>query len=275
VFDELIYTLEQIDFWSALILIGALYMIGDRIVQGRPAMRERGVQCAIAAFGIYCVSAFLTYGSADAPELLGIAFRALLVAGIVLGLSWITLTALAPMGRLLTAPGRLWADHRRQTERTRQYQREQDEGRRREAEQARQRLERADGTQREASAERRRNDARAAAALTYSLYAPKVTERFSRQNFDEFVEMYMGDDHSADDVEKRGQELVRTLQQHLEQVEPPNEKRTLEDLARWFVEQKELIESLTLDDKLKRLHLAELNARYSDLSSNLMTELKP
>ena len=118
-------------------------------------------------------------------------------------------------------------------------------------------------------------DARASAALAYSLYAAKIQKRLSQEMFDRFVATYMGDEQPAEDVERRGQELLRTLRQHLEEVEPPDQKRTLEDLARWFSEEKTRIESLPLENKVKRLHVVELTNRYAELSSKLLQRLQP
>ena len=127
----------------------------------------------------------------------------------------------------------------------------------------------------QADAKRRRTDARAVAALAYSRYAAKIHKRFPQKMFDRFVATFMGDDQPPDDVHRRGQELLQMLQQNLEEVEPPEKKQTPEDLAQWFQNQKILIESLPIDDTFKRQQLAELNTRYSELSSKLMERLQP
>ena len=67
----------------------------------------------------------------------------------------------------------------------------------------------------------------------------------------------------------------RLLPGHLEEIEPPAEKRTLEELAHWFAEQRQRIEILPLDERVKDAHLAELNARYAELSSKLLESLQP
>jgi hypothetical protein len=127
----------------------------------------------------------------------------------------------------------------------------------------------------ETDAQKRRDESRSHCELTYSFYAPKLGERFTRAMLDSYIEKYMGDNQTPEDVERRGQELQVTLQKHLESVEPPKKKLTLESLARWFIEEKQRIESLPVDEKSKRRHIAELNGRYAELSSQLMENIQP
>jgi hypothetical protein len=127
----------------------------------------------------------------------------------------------------------------------------------------------------QADAHRRRTDARAKAVLTYSRYASKLGGRFTQQNLDHFTATYMGDDQPPDAVERHGAELLHLLQEHAATADPSEEKQTLDTLARWYLVQKENIESLPLDERAKRLHLVELTRRYNELSARLVEKLQP
>ena len=126
-----------------------------------------------------------------------------------------------------------------------------------------------------AGALRRRKDARAAALRVFSLYTPKIGDRFSLAMFDEYAREFMSDDSPPEDVERRGEELLDVFEQHAQQLVSRNSERTLDDLAHWFLDQKDRIEGLPVDDKVKRRHRAQLNARYAELTSELLEELKP
>ena len=93
--------------------------------------------------------------------------------------------------------------------------------------------------------------------------------------FDNYVASFMGDEHPPEDAERREQELTAILQKHVEELNPPRELRTIEGLARWFQQQKERIEALPLDDRVKRLHLVNVNQRYAELTTKLLEELEP
>jgi hypothetical protein len=121
----------------------------------------------------------------------------------------------------------------------------------------------------------RRIEARSRGELAFSFFAPKLGKRFPRSMFDGYLEKYMNDSFSPEDVERRGRDLVQTLQRHVEAIEPPKKVRTLEDLAQWFTEKKEHIQHLPVDDKTKRFHLVELTQRYNELSSKLLEEIEP
>lgn len=123
--------------------------------------------------------------------------------------------------------------------------------------------------------QKRREDVRSHLELLYGLYAPKIQSRFTREMFADFVTKYMGDNRMPTDVEERGQQLQTMMEQHHQAVDPPPKRATLQDLATWFVSEKQRLESLPLDDMLKDEFRAVLHERYSELTQRFLQKLEP
>lgn len=126
---------------------------------------------------------------------------------------------------------------------------------------------------RKSEAQKRRDDARASCEIFYSLHAPEIGSRFTKVMFDDFVRRHMGDERPPEYVEERSRQLREVLQQHLAKCEPPR-PRTLEELAAWFQEQKRQIDGLP-DGVNKDALRAQLNARYAEMTSQLLEEMHP
>jgi len=266
--DAFLSGLGEVDACSAFFLLLVLYVVGETVVGGDHVARARGFYCAGIAFLAYGAYGLHTHGIHYAGDAFVLALRSAIVAGMVLCISWIVLPLISPLLRATTAPARWWQharDARHARERAHAAQEQA-------ASNARyRRHEEADAR----DARRRRIDARANAELSFSVFAPKVADRFTREHLSQYLRTYMGDDQPPDDVERRGEQLIRTLQQHVDEAEPPEEKRSLEDLAHWLADQRERIAELPLEDRMKRTLTAELNARYADLSSRLLSEIEP
>ena len=268
------------DFCSTAFLAFFLFCIGGKMVEGRPTLCQWGKRIAAAAFLFYVVHEAYASQPIDASGWIGVLLRGLLAGGMVLGLAWIALTVFAfARTYLLQLPLAKLRSMTQSIRQRRSVQEERSSGTAEDAlrrqcqqEEQRRKREQADDV---AQARRRRVNARADAALAFSRYASKIGNRFSQDMFDHFVATYMTDDQPADDVEHRGQELLSTLRQHLEEIEPPGKKRTLEELAQWHQEEKAHIEALDTDARTKRIHLATLNTRYADLAAQLMEEIEP
>jgi hypothetical protein len=272
---QFIDAFENPDACSTLLLICALYVVGDRLVQERPQLRERGIQIAVAVFVAFWAYECWASGARSAAEYLGVVIQALVVAAIALGASWIALRALAPLLSMAALPARMVDRARRRADAKRIGLLQSAERERQFAAQLRQQDAERSRAQAAFSVQRRRVDARAKAELTYSLFAPRLGDRFTAGHLSEYLRKYMGDEQPPEDVERRGTELVSTLQQHLEHVDPPGQKRTLDELANWHAEHKQLIERLPIDAKLQRMLLAELNGRHVELCQKLLAELEP
>jgi len=245
-----------------------------------PSLRLWGKRAAAAAYVVFSIYALYTSKGIDAGELLHIAFRGLFAAAIALGTTWIVLPILVFVVRFILDFGR---DHLAalESEASRREEEERhrissEEARRRQAEQdAQKRADQERQALAQTEAKRRRNDARSKALLTYNRYASKLGGRFTQENLDHFIATYMGDDQPPDAVERRAAELLQLLQEHAAAADPPEEKQTLDALARWYLAQKEHIQSLPLDDRAKRLHIVELTRRYNELSARLVEKLQP
>lgn len=74
----------------------------------------------------------------------------------------------------------------------------------------------------------RKEQARADCELLFNLHAADIIHRFTKPMLDEFMSKYMNDKHLVDDVERRGRELQRIIEQHREEVERQLRPRALE-----------------------------------------------
>jgi hypothetical protein len=278
--------LENGDPCSAVLLIALLAFLGAKVVASHPSLRSWGFRTAVCVFIAFCVWRYLDSPSSDPNDLLTIALRGLLAAGLALGVTWILLPVLAFFfSATIASPWakcRLWlhAARLRSADREARYtdeahrRREREEYERRAPEPERARLETEARSNVLADAQRRREEARAACELLYTLHAPEIGARFSRQLFDDFIARHLGDSFPPEDVERRAQHLQEVLRQHLEKVEPTR-KQTVEGLARWYHQLKQEIEAQPLEQRYKNAQLAQLNARYATLVQQLMQEMEP
>ncbi len=129
--------------------------------------------------------------------------------------------------------------------------------------------------QRRAQALGRRENARANCELLYTQCAPEIGDRLPRQIVDDFLRKYMGDDRSPDDVERRAEELRRMIEQHRTQIDPPKKEMTLADMAHWYLDQKQQIEAVALDDDDRQLLLSQLQERYMKLQEKYLRSVQP
>lgn len=127
----------------------------------------------------------------------------------------------------------------------------------------------------QATGQRRREDARLRCEMHYRRHAVELRERFPEQAFDEFVSQYMGDTFSADQVEARARDLIGMIDDHVKVTKPAKKFESLDDVANWFVEEKERIQNLPVDAAAKKKHLVQLNHRYAELSDRVMEGMEP
>jgi hypothetical protein len=133
----------------------------------------------------------------------------------------------------------------------------------------------AERKERDRAEQRRREQARLVCEVEYARFSPTIQGRLPRKELEDFFARYMTDAFSADVVEARAEQLLSLVRLHADQADQTRKPLTIEDLAAWFVAEKAKIAALPLDEKLKNYHLAELNERYSDLTSDLMRKAKP
>ncbi len=261
--------------WTILLIV-LLCWIGSLIVRSGSALQAWGNWLAVAAFVTYGVCGVVRFTPTTALDLIGITVSGLFAGGLTLGLTWIVLPVGATLYEFVDSRIR-GLQNANQAKSQARTSLEEEFLQLRAALAAKNVEVAADETRRlhAESADRRRTAARANAALSYSLFAPNIGERFSKDDLQAYLHDFMGDGHSPDDVERRGRELIATLRQHETASDPPEQKRTLEELAHWFTEQQQRIETLPLDEKIKRVHLSELNVRYAEQSQQLLEGLRP
>jgi hypothetical protein len=130
-------------------------------------------------------------------------------------------------------------------------------------------------TRERTSAQKRRDDARARCEVFFGLHGPEIGTRFPKAMYDDFARRYLGDDHPPEYVEERAEQLLALLQQHLDKVEPAEKPMDVTELAAWYKRTRAQIEALDLDERTKRMQLAELNARYAELMQEQIQNLHP
>jgi len=275
--------------WSIAILFG----IGFGIVRWMPRIRPLEERIRNWAIGLGIVSGFVFFfadpfpnrrSSDDLSSMIGgSAFL-----GALAGFAWFFVIAsltfayqyvIASPFRLLGSWKRRLSERRAKQSEERRRLREQREWER--SAPGRERADREAAARKQAEetmkgeAQKRREDARASCELFFGLHAAEIGSRYPRDQFDAFVAKYMTDKHAPEDVERRAEQLQALIEQHRELVKPTPRFATIEELARWFQEQKQRIESLPIEEKAKRTHLVELNQRYSELTSELLQKMKP
>src|SRR5207302_387592 len=109
----------------------------------------------------------------------------------------------------------------------------------------------AEDARRQATEQQRRIEARAQCELLYSLHAGDIADRYPKPRLNSFMQTYMNDSQPADVVERRGKELRGIIEQHLIAARPPTKCHTIQELADWFLAEKQRIASLPLEDELK------------------------
>ncbi len=272
------------DYCSLVFFSLVAIFVGDRMINSQSTLRVWGLRTAALAFVGFAVSHLAQVGSPSAEDLAMAAIVGLLGGLVALGPAWIILSILGFAGgyyRRASASADSVA-HRRQLDREKRAaekknQQDQIEWERRAPERERANQEarqlREAENRKKGEAQKRRSDARADCEMLFQLYAVDISNRFSRESLDEWIKKYMGDDQSPDDVEQRAEQLRKMIIHHREQVRPTPKFATLQELANWFQSQKEQIDQLPVDDRLKRMLTANLNVRNAELMNQLLGEV--
>jgi len=122
----------------------------------------------------------------------------------------------------------------------------------------------------------RRETARAECEMKFLLCAKVIEGRFSKNDLVEFFSKYMSERHPPEVVEHRGKQLIALLVDLNNSPGPdaPPNLNTVDGLARWFSIEKSKIESLPVDQIHRDTQLALLNAKYADMSLDLLENPK-
>ena len=112
--------------------------------------------------------------------------------------------------------------------------------------------------------------------VAFVLHAPDIQQRFTRAMFDDFVTKYMGNDRSPEEVEECAAQLHAIIRQHLERVRAANARHHHRGaVVRRFQQQKEKIEAMPINDRLKSTYVSGLSERFAELTTKLLEETEP
>jgi hypothetical protein len=129
--------------------------------------------------------------------------------------------------------------------------------------------------QKRASAQKRRADARTRCELYYNLHAPELSKRFTHGQFTDYWNRHFGDEHPPEYVEERSRQLLDIMQKHLEKAGHTEQKKSLADIAQWFLEEKTKIDALPLNPEDKEQMIADLEARFTQLQQKYIRSMNP
>lgn len=124
-------------------------------------------------------------------------------------------------------------------------------------------------------AQRRREEIRLRCEVLYDRYAAEIQTRFPRTMLEDYLKRYLGDARAVEEVEHFGAQLQDLIQFHVAKVEPPKRCRNVEELSKWYMEEKRRIEHLDIDPAFRETYLIQLNMRYAELTQELLSEFTP
>jgi hypothetical protein len=264
--------------------------LSDRMKSVRVRVRGWAIGLGIVT-GIAMMTGTFSSKNSNGAEVLGLPIAGAVFAVLAFGI-WYFFVALvvlayqhvlAPPFRAMGRISERGAARRRQRELDQQRQRDTEASRRLSEERERQskvelerrKTERAKATEEQGTAQRRRDDARARCDVFYEIHAPELLKRFPRETYDDFKKRYFGEDKPADQVEKRADELLVVLRQHLEKIDPPKKTTDVASLTKWYEDTRRKIEALQIDERSIKAQVAQLNARYTELMQEHLENLQP
>lgn len=279
--DFIVNSIQDGDVCGLFFFSIVVMFVGDRMINGFPALRLLGLRAAAFAFVGFTASHIVNTNGSTGSDLAMAGIVGLLGAIVALGPAWIILACLGYVGRHYqnaTSSARS-ATHNRRFRRERENaeqakRREQLEWERQAPQRERARLEmiarQREESMKQMDAHKVRTNARADCELLYQLYAPEIDQRFPRASLDEWMNKYMGDDQSPAEIETRAEQLRKLILHHLEQVKPAPKFSSLNQLANWFQDQKSQIDTLPIEDRLRRVLIANLNVRNAELMQSII-----
>ncbi|QDT91459.1 hypothetical protein Pan161_31170 [Gimesia algae] len=263
--------IEQGETLPLIFIVAVLYYVGQVAIAHNLQLKKWGFRLSLLTLTAYVLFEASWNGIYDTTTLLAIVLRGLILAGMALGMSWIALSALdllfAPLGRLnrswQTAVTR-WQYNRGQKQREREEKerrrQEQDEWERTAPERERQQQEQQQAEAQRNAEQLQREEIRLSCQLLYDQHAPALLTRFPRERLAEYFEQYLSDGFPIEIVEQRGKLLEEMIASSLEQTTGNKQKfASLNEIAEYFQEQKQEIDSLNYDDQTRQSFLSSLN----------------
>jgi len=269
-----------------LMLLGMLWW-GDALTRNHARLRQLGLSVGAATFIFFVAYHLLIAPPFASADILLLVVRGLALAVLATGLGWCVASpvaaiydaTLAPLTRCL----REWRKQRlcrmeaaaEAQRKCIEDQRRKEEYERAAPERARHAAEAAARAAKSAEDHKRREAARAACEIHFSIYGPDIAERFTRDDMDRFFSVYMNESQYPDDVEHRGKELQRVIDEHWRSAKPQPKQLSLAALSEWYLEQKQRVEALPLSDEEKQTFLWRFSERYAELSQSLLESARP
>jgi len=281
--SEITNPLQSDDVCSLLFLAAILGSVGGVMVQRQPSLHQLGHRIGAAVFVISLGSRIATSRYSLTEDLVSHVLGSLAAAALSVGAAWILLamlyaiaTAIRWILSLIFWPFFKCRDaiarhYRNARDRHRQYAMQRD---RREEQwrkdQHNQQSARATSCDRE-----RRADARASVYLAYAKHRPAIEAKLSKEALEEYVHGHLAEEHAPENVEARARSLVEMIENLAAEGAAKTVRYSPLELAQWYESQRAQIESLQIAERLKQTQLAELAARYAELTQQMMEDLRP
>ncbi len=272
---------ESGDLCSLGFVILLLTFVGGRMVDRSPLLQLWGWRLAAAAFVVYAAYAILLSRATDPAELAVVLIRAIIAAGLVLGLAWVLLPFAAfliqTFGARPLRSGRsaLRSLHVRWISKNQEIERLRTALASKNAELVstqRQRQLADDTAHADRESQRRRDNARANCELLFTQHASELEHRFPRTVFDQFVAKYMGDERSPEEVEQRAEQLCGALREQRQLLDPARRFSSLTELTAWYHDQRRQIQTTGLDPDTTEVLLVNLEIQYEQLLRRFIQE---
>jgi len=281
--NDLISFLEDPDPCHLVFLAMLLAAIGGSMVNRSQALCRAGLRIGAGVLVMYVARGLVTSWPPNAADLIPVVLRALVVAALAVGASWIALATsaaiLAGLGYLKRASTVRFSQLQQG-----QYSRERDEEERlrretmertRGEEERRKYLRAQQEARLRAEAREHRADARALVARVYAKYRHAVEKRLPSDVLADYVAKHLAEDHDPEKVDARARDLVATIESLALEAEPPKKRSTPADLAAWYQAERAQIEALDAADPMRNIQLVELNMRYAELTQQRMEDYRP
>lgn len=268
---------EDAELSGLIALAGILAFVGQKTSEHRPAVR-RGSWLLAAVFFLCLLGLWIAQDRMYGKDLADLTFRGLLGAGALYGGLCIVALPLVALYRLTLQDG--WRGFRRWLRESAEQRKRRREERRREQAWAEgapareeERRRREEQACRGAASQKRRQEARASCEVLFVRHQFEIRQRFTREMFDAFLAKFMADTFTTEQVEQRAKELKDVIRAHVAKVDPP--RKSLGQLAEWFVQQKREIENASLSEEDRDMMLAQLEERYVRLQEQYLRSVKP
>jgi hypothetical protein len=284
--DQTQHLLQTPDLCSVAMLAGILYLLGKKMAGGLQRIHSAAGRLACLVFLAYAVYDWHVMSPTEPVKYLEIAIRSLCAAAFVHSAALVIFSmadfllhslfaGIASRVRLKLANARYRKEsQRREQEEERKRRLAQEEYERLAPQRAQATLEAAARAKAAAAAQRRRDEARAACDVLYSLHYPEIRTRFSKKDFAAFVNKYMNDDDAPDYVEARAAQLTGMIEQHRQKIDP-TPRFSFEELGSWYEQTLAKIKAQSIHDRFKNAQVAQLTRHYQDLVQELLEEMKP